>query len=127
MNLEDDREKIVIGLCICGIVLGLLFCFLGYRLLRPTLLVVGFTVGAGVTYCILHYHTTVSTPWILIVAPLLAGIFLAAVASFVLHVGIGLIGLVFGFLIVTQLIALKDGGLFSHNEIIQWVLLGIIF
>jgi len=107
-----------------GIILGLIFVFFGYRLFRPILGITGFIAGAGICFYILYYHTSVPL-WVVIVAPIGAGIALAVLMVLLSFIGIFLLGAVGGFLLVCLFLGSSEGGLI-HNKIAIYVLLGAI-
>lgn len=107
-----------------GIVLGLVFVFFGYRLFRPILGITGFIAGAGLCFYILYYHTSVPL-WVVIVAPIGAGIALAILMVLLSFIGIFLLGCIGGFLLVCLFLGSQEGGLI-HNKIAIYVLLGAI-
>jgi len=109
----------IVALCM---VIGLIICFYGYRLFRPVLFVVGFIVGAGITYLILYSHTEVGIV-MLVVIPIVAGIVLGLVLIILSVVGIFVLGAVFAFLIVCIFLSTKDGGLVT-SKVPQYVILG---
>ena len=74
-----------------AIALGVLICFFGYRLLRVTLGVFGFAVGAALGGLIVSSIAGVAQVFVLIVA-LAAGILGAVLAAVVYKVGVFLLG-----------------------------------
>jgi len=106
-----------------GILLGIIVCFLGYRLFRPVLFLAGFLVGAGVCFFVLWYYTSTGLI-VLIFAPLLTGIALGVILVFAISAGIFLLGATLGFLLFTMLVSVRDGGI-VHSEIFNWVGMGV--
>jgi len=107
-----------------GIFFGLIFVFFGYRLFRPILGITGFIAGSGICFYILYYHTSVPL-WVIIVAPICAGIVIAILMVALSFIGIFLLGCVGGFLLVCLILGAQDGGLI-RNKIAQYILLGAV-
>jgi len=105
-----------------GMLVGVVVCFLGYKLFKPVLFILGFIIGAGVCYYILWYYTKVGLI-VLIGAPILSGIGLGLVLLFVMMAGIFLMGAILGFLLFCVIVSARDGGLI-HNSIALWVGMG---
>jgi len=119
---EDHKYLAPYILSGVGILLGLIVCFIGYRLFRPVLFLAGFIIGAGVCFCVLWYYTETGLI-VLICAPLLAGIGLGLVLLFAISAGIFLLGAILGFLVFTMIVSVRDGGI-VHNDIFNWVGMG---
>jgi len=86
--------------------------------------ITGFIAGAGFCFYILYYHTSVPL-WVVIVAPICAGIVLAILMVALSFIGIFLLGCVGGFLLVILILGAQDGGLI-RNKIAQYILLGAV-
>jgi hypothetical protein len=62
----------------------------------------------------------------LIFIPVGVGWILGMISMFLIPIGVILAGLLFGFLIVVDIIGVKTGGTFANNLIFQYVLLSVI-
>ncbi len=89
---------------ILSIVLGALICFFGYRLLRVTLGIAGFVVGAALGGAIGSMITGVSQVFLLIIA-VVCGIVGAILAAVLYKVGVFLLGAGAGMLIAGLVVA----------------------
>lgn len=76
---------------VLAIVVGLLLCFLGYRLVRVAIVLAGFAVGAGLGWWGTSLTPGVSYTFALVVA-LLCGILGAVLAAVLYKVGVFLLG-----------------------------------
>jgi len=124
-EIEGHEAQIIeYGLVALGIIAGFVICFWGYRLFKPTLFIVGFIVGAGVTYYVLYFKTQVGLI-LLISIPLLCGILLGIVLILFAIVGIFVIGAVGAFLLVCVLYSSYHGGLIQ-SKLIAYIGLAII-
>jgi len=121
MAIEHSEylDYVLVGL---GMLLGLIVCFLGYRLFKPVLFIAGFIVGAGVLFYALWFYTKVGLA-VLIVAPILCGIVLGIFFIFVAMAGIFFLGSVLGFLLFCMVVGSTDGGLI-HDQTYIWVGMG---
>lgn len=81
-----------------AIVLGTLVCFLGYRLMRFTLIIVGLALGAYLGFFIATKLGAVS--WVVALAAIVTGIVGAVLAGFLFKAAVFLLGAASGALIV---------------------------
>lgn len=88
----EELSEIQIGTAGVTLLIGLLNCFLGYRLLKVWLSLTGFTIGALAGYTIVSHYTRSSAIQILVL--LLAGLLLGMTAFHIYRFG--------AFLLCTQ-------------------------
>jgi len=118
----NESEIIAYTFVALGMLLGIVICFYGYRLFKPTLFIVGFIVGAGITYYVLYYKTQVGII-LLVILPILAGVLFGLVLLIFAVVGIFVLGALFAFLLVCILLSTREGGLIT-SKIAILVILG---
>jgi len=119
-----EAQIITYALASLGVLLGFVICFWGYRLFKPTLFIVGFIVGAGVTYYVLYFKTQVGLI-MLISIPLLAGVLLGLVLIIFAIVGIFAVGAVGAFLLVCVVFSSYHGGLIP-SKMIGYIVMGVV-
>lgn len=88
------------------VVFSLLTCFLGYRLLKLWISIIGFAIGALAGYLIAGCFT--ETTWILVVAALGLGVILGAISFRIYLVGVFLYATLCGYIFMQQIIGDKD-------------------
>lgn len=118
---EEATFKLAISI-IC-ILFGLFFAIVGYRFLKFSTFIVGFSLGSGVIYLILSEQKQLSTIENVIIS-LSIGVLFAFVALLVQYIGLFLIGITSSISIVTCILILID--LFYTNES-AWVCIGLLF
>ena len=82
-----------------AILLGLLFCFFGYRIFRFVLAVAGFILGASFVAGFTYTLTDGEDLLIILIAGVAGGLILGALFLFLYSAGVFLIGAVFGILL----------------------------
>lgn len=85
-----------------AILLGLLFCFFGYRIFRFVLAVAGFILGASFVAGFGYTLTDGEDLLIILIAAVAGGLILGALFLFLYSAGVFLIGAVFGILLFSS-------------------------
>jgi len=88
------------------IAFSLLTCFLGYRLLKLWISIVGVGIGGLIGYLIAGYFT--DTTWILVVAALGLGVIIGFISFRLYLVGVFLYATLCGYIFMQQIIGDKD-------------------
>jgi len=122
---EYDEHRVLASYILSGlgILIGIIVCFLGYRLFRPVFFIGGFVIGGGVCFIVLWYYTSVGLV-VLVCAPILTGIALGVVLVFAISAGIFCLGSILGFLLFVMVVSVRDGGV-VHSQIFNWVGMGV--
>lgn len=117
---EATFKLVLVFVCV---LFGLFFAICGYRFLKFSTFVVGFSLGSGIIYLILSEQKQLSTVENLIIS-LSIGVLFAFVALLVQYIGLFLIGITSSISIVTCILILID--LFYTNQS-AWVCIGLLF
>lgn len=128
MNIGDDfqfehESTYKLAIAIICVLFGLFFAICGYRFLKLSTFIVGFSLGSGIIYLILSEQKQLSTAENLIIA-LSIGVLFAFVALLVQYIGLFLIGITSSISIVTCILILID--LFYTNQS-AWMCIGLLF
>lgn len=105
------------------VLFGLFFAICGYRCLKLSTFLVGFSLGAGIIYLILNEQRQLSNVENLIISVSI-GVLFAFVALLVQYIGLFLIGITSSVSVVTCILILID--LFYTNQS-AWVCIGLLF
>lgn len=110
---------------VLAIALGGLICFFGYRLLRVTLGVAGFLLGAGLGW---FFASAISgiAPLVVIIIALAAGALGAVLAALIYKLGVFLLGAGAGALIAASFLAGRTGTVGTLVIIAVAVLTGVV-
>lgn len=87
--MDELPESQMLGIVIAVIVIGLLVCFFGYKLMRVGITVLGFAVGFFLTAFIVNYFIGIN--WITFPVAIIVGLFVAFGAFRLYEVGIFLV------------------------------------
>ena len=91
-NLGSNAGTIVIS--IVTILVGLLFCFFGYRVFKVILGIAGFLLGYSL---VSNLVALLSVPmWVIVLSGVVAGLILAFLSAFVFYLGVFVLGAYFG-------------------------------
>lgn len=126
-NVQDfqfeQEATFKLAIILVCILFGFFFAICGYRFLKLSTFVVGFSLGSGIIYLILSEQKQLSTIENLIIS-LSIGVLFAFVALLVQYIGLFLIGITSSISIVTCILILID--LFYTNQS-AWVCIGLLF
>jgi len=105
--------------------LGLLYCFIGYRLFRPTLFIAGFFISAQIAFSIMSTTNTFAhmddQKWMYLIA-ILVGFVGGSLAICFWTLGVYLIGALLGYVLYNTLVAVVN-----ISSIIVQILLIVLF
>jgi len=124
--LEINMVYMIINIVL--IALGILFCFVGYRLFRFTFFIVGFLFGFGATYMLLDpiirrwmIEAGAPHPTIVLVTLIIAGglgLIIAILMTAIKKIGIFALGALLGLAIATVALATPLGELIANQGIV---------
>lgn len=87
--MDELPQSQLLGVAIAIIVIGLLICFFGYKLMRVGITVIGFSIGFFITAFIVNYFT--NNNWITFPAAIIVGLLIAFAAFRLYEMGIFLV------------------------------------
>src|SRR5699024_12640144 len=76
--MDELPQSQLLGVAIAIIVIGLLICFFGYKLMRVGITVIGFSIGFFITAFMVNYFT--NNNWITFPAAIIVGLLIAFAA-----------------------------------------------
>eukprot|EP01104_Vermistella_antarctica_P006403 TRINITY_DN17105_c0_g1_i1.p1 TRINITY_DN17105_c0_g1~~TRINITY_DN17105_c0_g1_i1.p1 ORF type:complete len:277 (-),score=64.85 TRINITY_DN17105_c0_g1_i1:165-995(-) len=118
---EDTEEQIgEYVLASCAIIIGIFFCFFGYRLFRPHLFVIGFIVGGVVTYIVLNEQTDLDTVMVVLIA-LLVAVVSGLLCIIVFQIGVIVAGAYLGLLLAAVILSQIE--VWADEDITQWIVI----
>src|SRR5699024_5327747 len=87
--MDELPQSQLLGVAIAIIVIGLLICFFGYKLMRVGITVIGFSIGFFITAFMVNYFT--NNNWITFPAAIIVGLLIAFAAFRLYEMGIFLV------------------------------------
>jgi hypothetical protein len=121
---------IQIAIMAATILIGLIWCFAGYRLLKPVLFIAGFVVMFFIAYNVLSTFTKLAD-WINLAISAGAGILGGVLLLFVFKIGVFIMGFIFGAVVAVVAVSFTPlNGLITKNIASEtwtiWVFVGCI-
>ena len=123
MNTSLEESTYKLGFAVMCVLFGCFFSICGYRFLKMSTFLVGFSLGSSIIYLILSEQKQLSLVENLIISVSI-GVLFAFVALLVQYIGLFLIGITSSISIVTCILILID--LFYTNKS-AWVCIGLLF
>jgi hypothetical protein len=135
-SVDDDIQQklkwVKIGYLSAAILLGLVWCSFGYRLIKPVLFVCGFVLAYFVAFNILISHVPITTlkPWMDMAIAAGAGLLGGIILVLLFRVGVFFMGFIFGAVIASLVVAFSplNGILLKsvNGDVSIWVFAAVI-
>jgi len=103
-NNSTIMNYVDIGIMVATIVVGLVWCIAGYRLVKPVLFVAGFALLYFIVFNLLVAHTNLSS-WISVGISAGAGLLGGIMLLLLFKIGVFLMGFIFGAVVATVVVA----------------------
>ena len=125
----DYYDPYGIGFGVAAILLGLVLCFAGFRLLNASNFIAGLAFAGGLTWFLLIAHEDEIKQnlgqWETLLIALGVGLVAAITVMFLFKLGFFILGLLTGAVIGSVLLALREGGL-VQGSVSAWVIVGAL-
>jgi len=113
-----------IAIMAATILIGLIWCFAGYRLLKFMLFVAGFIVLFFIAYNVLSTYATMLAPWIVLIISAGAGLLGGFLLFFLFRLAVFVMGFIFGAVVAVLAVSFTplNGIITSHISSQTWTI-----